>query len=127
MAGPASAGQARILRVTYIINPTVVDVTVDGLTFDASVGGITVTGTVRCDSAFDVFVLDFTATQGRVSAPAVAFDLPCKGTFSQVITAPVGTFRPGRVTVEINALACGPQCGEEALLVEAVLVPDRGR
>ena len=123
---PALAGESRILRVTYLSNPGVVDVTVTALSFDKTIRTITVTGTVRCAAGFDVWIMDFSVTQAQVSDPAVAFDPPCEGTFSQVMTATEGSFRPGRVTIQINALACALGCGEETVLIEAVLIPDKG-
>ena len=123
LAGPVSAADSRILSATYLSDPSVVDVMVTAVTFDPTTGNITVTGTVECAADFELFSLDFTATQARVSGPAVAFDA-CNGSFSQVITGTDGSFRPGRVTIQINALACGLNCGEEVLVIEAVLVPD---
>lgn len=127
MAAPASAAESRILQVTYLANPAVVDVTLSAISFDATTGAITVTGTTACMPEFELEILDATATQRTVGGYSLWVDPSCNETFSRVITAIDGSYKPGRVTIEINALACSRGCGEEILLVEAVLVPDKAR
>ena len=126
----AASGESRILSVTYLANPSVVDVTVTGISFDMATGTITVTGTVRCDANFPLVLLDINATQRQAGGYSLSSAPSCDSdgsAFTKPVTAIDGSFRPGRVTVVINALACSFNCGEEVVLVEAVLIPDHGR
>jgi hypothetical protein len=129
LAGTTAAGAAdsRILSVTRLSDPAIIDVTVTTVSFDAASSAIIVTGSVTCMPGFDVWSVDLSAVQSRGQASVTAYgyaDPPtCGGTFSGVITPADTSLRPGRVTIDVSVLACGLHCGEEVLRVEAVLVP----
>ncbi len=128
LGGPVSAAESRILSVTQVgPDAQIVDVTVSGISFDAETGEITLTGSLRCDAGFDVLLVELDARQTRGAASRRGSELllspPCDAPFTAVIAASEGLFKPGRVTIDVLALACARQCGEETVRVEAVLVP----
>lgn len=126
--GAASAAESRILRTMYVGGEAqIVDVTVSAVSFAAETGEITLTGSLRCDPGFNVWLVEVEALQTRGSASTFAsstlVDPACDATFTAVIAAAEGSFRPGRVTIDVLAFACARRCGEETLRVEAVLIP----
>jgi len=126
--GAASAAESRILRATYVGGEAqIVDVTVSRVIFEAETREITLTGRLRCDPGFNVWFVETEARQSSGSAStfgsSTLVDPPCDAPFTAVLAASEGSFRPGRVTIDVLAFACALRCGEETLRVEAVLIP----
>ena len=130
LAGVTAVGAAesRILSVSRPFgDPGIIDLTVSAVSFDAASRDITVTASVSCVAGVDAFNIEFTAVQdrgaARVAGNGFLIESPvCGETYS--ITSSEGSFKPGRVTIEVTSFACGLSCTSETVRVEAVLVPD---
>jgi len=126
----ANAQGSRILSVTRLSDPGLIDVSIAEVSYDSLSGAISVTGTVSCAAeGVDVYVIDYAAAQTRAGATTTGSTYtvsnPCGETFSAVIQPDAGgRFLPGRATVEVAASACSFSCTVEVVRAEVLLIPE---
>jgi hypothetical protein len=128
LASPVSARSAIILETSKPAgDPGLIDVVLQDVVYDASIGTIAVTATVQCfsDDA-TLVVVDFEATQQRGpttrSVQTFNDDLVCNESFTEVLSTE-GGFVPGPATIEISGFACTFNCALEILRAAVVLLP----
>jgi hypothetical protein len=117
------------MRVSYVEpNPTIIDVSVTSVGFNAQSGSINVSGRFECAANVESLFIDFTASQQRGTNPAHGFttlqEPPCESDFNTSVTSSDATpFGPGPVVIDIAAVGCLESCADEIVHVDAVITP----